>query len=119
MAFALGAAGKLLTPTTKKVRLAKPSEYTNLPTRLIPLIHLNISILRWWCRRGLVPDGIPVELIHRVAARVTDDRRVFTNLQVALRTCVVPEGLYAQESGMVYTAVPGAPGEVVGVYYGG
>ena len=122
LAFALGAAGKLLTPSTKKVRLGTPDKYMTLPTRVMSLIHINIAILRRWCKRGYAPDGIPVELIHQVAVRTTNDRRVFINLQFALRACSVPEGVYVLEAGMVYPVRPGTSaveGLVpIGVYYG-
>jgi hypothetical protein len=123
LAFALGAAGKLLTSSAKKVRLGKPDKYEELQVRTLPLIHLNISILRRWCKRGIVPDGIPIELIHQVAARYSDDRRVFINLQFALRACGVPEGMYTLSEGMVYsTPHPRMAdlneGGAVGVYYG-
>jgi len=122
LAFALGAHGKLLTPYAKKVRLGNIKQYDKLQSHRLPLIRLNILILRLWCEQGFAPDGIPIELVRQVAARESESPEIYTSPQFALRHCRVPEGMYAIHSQWVFPSPSSERGgtpdtELIGVYY--
>ncbi len=95
-AFALGAAGKLVSLQTKKTYLKDPLSYPELPIYSRRLIQLNMAILDDWVRTGDAVSGIHCGTIRQCASRwLKFWVEGIVPLGKVMRACGVPLGRYA------------------------
>ena len=96
IAFALGAAGKLLTPSSPKIHLGHPDAHSKLSTYRKRLIFLNQKILRQWVHRGESSPEIPTYWIRQLAANwLKYYAEGFADLSQVMKECGMPTGQYA------------------------
>lgn len=96
LAFALGAAGGILTPSSAKIPLGSPEKYETLPTHSRRLIHLNLRILIEWVENGNIDANIPTHWIRQTASKwLKYHAEGFAPLEDVMRACGMPKGRYA------------------------
>lgn len=87
-AFALAAAGKVLTLSQPKVRLKNPEDYETLNTGARRLVWLNMAILESWVDEGKGSDDLATWLIRDTARHwLKYFAEGFCPLEDALRAC--------------------------------
>ena len=88
-AFALGAKGILLTPSSPKVNLGDTEQYDILTTNQRRLVALNIAILNNWIADGAVDNrGLSDKIIRQVASQwVKYYQPQFERLEMVMRVC--------------------------------
>lgn len=96
IAFALGAEGKLLTPSQPKVHLKDPDAYEALNTHQRRLIRLNQRILHEWVNTTGCDERIPTYWIRQTASKwFTYYAEGFETLETIMTGVGMPRGRYA------------------------
>ena len=96
LAFAVGAAGKLLTPSVTKVPLGPPENYETLSSWTRRLISLNLRIMTQWVTQGEAGDRILTRWIRQTSSKwLKYWAPGFADLQDTMEACGMPKGKYA------------------------
>ena len=97
--FALGAAGKLLTPTVKKIPLGDEEQYGRLPFTRQCLSKLNIRIFEYWANTGEAFEEIPVAVARLACSEWKKYwAEGFATVEEVMKSCMFPAGWYAIRS---------------------